>query len=422
MKRRNRVGYSSLLALALLTTACGDDDDTATEDTAAEDTTVEDTTVEDTAAENTGAEDTTAAAPGTSGGEVDFVAEAKARVEGLYAGTFTVPPADSPPPATGKNVWVISYGEAYLSSALASSGGKAAGEALGWDVTVFDAEFDPSKATAGVRQAIADDADAIHMIYWDCEAVKAGVLEAKDAGILVSVDQASDCTEPLLDYSATFNAGYYNLDDGTFPSYNGGWSAVYADYIIAKTEGQAVTIDFRQTDVAAGIAQSDGFQRQYGICGTCKLVVVEFTGADLGPALQQKAEQALLENPEINAIVVTADAILLSGVQAAIEASGRADEIIVGGSEGTPEGLALMRQYADGIRVVNGFVSEWPTWAAFDAFNRIFNGEKPAATSGIGYQLVDLGHNLPAEGEMFAPTVDGAPIDYAALYTAAWTS
>jgi ribose transport system substrate-binding protein len=182
-----------------------------------------------------------------------------------------------------------------------------------------------------------------------------------------------------------------------------------------------VTIDFRQTDVAAGIAQSDGFQRQYGLCETCELVVVEFTGADLGPALQQKAEQTLLENPEVNALVVTSDAILLSGVQAAIEASGRADEILVGGSEGTPEGLALLRQYAEGVRVVNGFVSEWPTWAAFDAFNRIFNGEEPAATSGIGYQLVDLGHNLPPEGETYVPTTAGEPIDYAALYTAAWT-
>jgi ribose transport system substrate-binding protein len=406
MKRGIRAGSGALLALSLAAAACGGDDDSGTGTEAA-----------GTAVTSESSGD----APPTSGAGGDFVAEAASRVEEMYVGTFTEPPAESLPPAPDKNVWVISYGEAYAASALASAGGVAAGDALGWDVTVFDAEFDPSKATAGMRQAIADGADAIHLVFWDCEAVKAGVLEAKAAGILVTNDQGADCTDPQLDFQARFNPGYYNQDDGTFPSYNAGWSAVFADYIVAKTDGNAVTIDFRQTDGAAGLAQSDGFQRQYALCETCELVVVEFTGADLGPALQQKAEQALLEHPDVNAVNVTSDAILLSGVQAAIEASGRAQDIIVVGSEGTEEGLALVRQYPPGTRVVNGFASEWPTWSVFDALNRIWNGEEPADTSGIGYQLVDLEHNMPADGEAYVPTSDGQPVDFAASYAATWT-
>ena len=51
--------------------------------------------------------------------------------------------------------------------------------------------------------------------------------------------------------------------------------------------------------------------------------------------------------------------------------------------------------------------------AAVDSMNSLFRGEKPAF-SGLGWQLVDATHNLPASGPWIPP------VDFKAVYEKAW--
>jgi ribose transport system substrate-binding protein len=57
--------------------------------------------------------------------------------------------------------------------------------------------------------------------------------------------------------------------------------------------------------------------------------------------------------------------------------------------------------------------SDWTGWAAIDTMNSLFRHSKPAY-SGLGWQLVDTQHNLPASG----PFVSS--VNYRAIYEKAW--
>jgi len=56
----------------------------------------------------------------------------------------------------------------------------------------------------------------------------------------------------------------------------------------------------------------------------------------------------------------------------------------------------------------------WLGWATIDTLNSVFHGQQPQE-SGIGWQLIDLQHNLPAAGKGWEPAVD-----YVAAYKKAW--
>jgi ribose transport system substrate-binding protein len=66
-----------------------------------------------------------------------------------------------------------------------------------------------------------------------------------------------------------------------------------------------------------------------------------------------------------------------------------------------------------GVSAVMIAPSDWTGWAAVDTLNNLFQGKAPAF-SGLGWQLVDPAHNLPASG----PWV--SPIDFKAIYKKAW--
>src|SRR5581483_8154784 len=120
------------------------------------------------------------------------------RVDEYYHGVLAAPPANGPAPAPGKSVWIISCGQAVTSCALPSESMEQAAHQLGWRVTIFDGKLDPSQFTAGMRQAIAADADGIIPVGIDCPLIKAPVEEARRAGIAVVPQVGMDCNDPAL--------------------------------------------------------------------------------------------------------------------------------------------------------------------------------------------------------------------------------
>ena len=92
--------------------------------------------------------------------------------------------------------------------------------------------------------------------------------------------------------------------------------------------------------------------------------------------------------------------------------SGKASSLYVMGGEGFPDELDLLRNH-QGVNAVMISPSDWTGWSAVDSMNSLFRGEKPAF-SGLGWQLVDATHNLPASG----PWVP--PVDFKAVYEKAW--
>lgn len=337
------------------------------------------------------------------------VAQAKKEVARYYKGTWQNPPAKSPPPARGKNVWVISCGQSAESCAAPIRGVTDAAKLMGWKTNLVDAKFDPAKFGEGVRQAIAAHADAVIIDAADCDLIKQPLVDAKRAKMPVVGLEGLDCSETHPGAESLFIKPF-TYAGGTFRQAVIDSGKLQADYIIAKTNGKAKVINFSTTESSVVGLIQEGFESRMKQCTSCKVVAkVSFVSADLGPKLQQRAQQVISQHPEANAIQVPYDSVIVSAAGPAVRASGRTNLLIMGG-EGF--NLDLIRQ---GVQqdAAEPSSAGWTGFAAVDTLNRYFHGEGPAP-SGLGMQLIDADHGLPASGP-FNP-----PIDYVAEYKKAW--
>lgn len=360
-----------------------------------------------------------AAKPSDAGGKpLSFFED---RVAALYKGTYSSPPTTGPRPQAGKSVWIISYGLSSSSGAEIAKGMKEAGEAIGWKVTVVDGKFDSNVELTGIRNAIAAKADAIALYAIDCPPIKAGLEQAKKADIPVFGIESNDCSDikPGAPTLLAADNGFYNSAPYGEPvPYGSGWIQGYAkaaaDALIVNAKGKAKVINFRETDSEATLREDEGFVEEMKLCGGCEIVAtINFTGADFGPPLQQKAAQAILQNPDATGIFGVYDGPVISGIAAAVRESGRKDELFVTGGEGAVANVDLVRR-KQGQNAGVVLPVQWEAYSAIDAMNRVFNGEKPAP-NGIGLQLWDLEHNMPPEGEPV-----GTSVDFKAVYRKAW--
>jgi ribose transport system substrate-binding protein len=341
------------------------------------------------------------------------VAKYERELAALYRGTYEEPSGGGVRPPGGKNVWVISTGQAIEAAVNVSAGMEEAGRALGWDVTVFDGRFDSNRQIAGIEQALTDGADGIVLIYIDCPPVKAALQQAKAADVPIVGIQSQECEPPLESHVVRYA---HHRDFATYLSH--GFGGTQAKWVIAKTKGEAKTIVTAETDLySTRVTYDPGITDEFAKCETCEIVdTVEFVGSELGPPLQQKIEQSLNQHPEANSFIAAYDAVLTSGGgAAALRASGRLDDLEVMGGEGSKPGIELIHDRA-GVDACTGTPTGWEGYEAMMGLARIFAGQDPErGDSGIGEQVCDLEHNLPPKGEGYR-----APIDYVAAYRELW--
>lgn len=355
--------------------------------------------------------DKQASSGGPTGASPEATGHLDEALAALYKGTSTPPATTAPKPAPGKKVWIVSSGQAIDVAAQASGGAADAAKMIGWSSKVFDGQFQPNLALSGVQQAIAAKADGIILYAIDCSNVKAGLESAKRAGIPVVGIESRDCT-PSLETPLSYGPTY-----GEFDGLEKGWGAAAASWLVAKSAPTGTVIELKETDSAATLLISEGFQASVKAgCAGCTVKTVTFTATDIGPALQQKTQQALLQSPDAKGLFAPYDALMTSGVAAAVQASGRAKAINVISGGGSVPNLDLIRQHR-GQNADLIFSSRWEGFAAIDWLNRIFNGTTPAAdtsATGIGFQLVDEDHNLTPTGPV------PSTVDFEAAYNKAW--
>lgn len=360
---------------------------------------------------------TGAASSGASG----VLAKANAEVDKLYKGTYVLPEGAAPTPAKAKNMWIISPGQTAQSAFQATTAFDTAARQLGWRATIFDGKFDPSLYLTGIRNAIAAKADGIWLYNIDCAPVKAALQEAKKAGIPVVITQGSDCgtgANALAAHADGYNAsfddstGVISAKPASFEQWNKSFGATGTWWLVAKSNAKAKVIVFVETDTNATVAIGNGVKTVLKQCSSCKVVdTVNFVGSDLGPALQQKAQQAILQHPEANAIHANYDTAMTSGIAAAIRDSGR--KFLVAAGEGFAPNIALLRQ---GIESTGGgYEPGWEGWSGVDDFVHLFAHKVPRDSGGIGVRLYDIDHNLPPKGKDFT-----TGLDYQGAYLKSW--
>ncbi len=344
--------------------------------------------------------------------------EATTALASSFAGrAYGEPPKTSPRPQPGKRVWVIDVGLASEGGAAWAKAAQRAGDAMGWDVTVFDGKFTPSEYLNGIRAAIGAKADGILLVSIDCSTVKAGLQEARKAGIAISAVESFDCSEIDPEAPSLFDASVIYRVGGKparLAEQDREMGRLQADWVARATDGKGKIVLFKGTDNRASILIHDGFvQRIREVCAGCEIAAtVPFTSADIqGSGFRQKLEQALLKNPTANAVVAPYDDPLVAGAAAAIVTSGRNDDLAVVAGTGFADAVGLIKENK-GLDAGYGLAEGWESYAGMDNLNRVFHGQK-AVPSGIALGLVDRDH-LPAAGA-YEP-----PVDYATAYERAW--
>jgi ribose transport system substrate-binding protein len=347
----------------------------------------------------------TSASSGSSSGTLKQV---EARVAALYKGIdIKSPPTTSPSPVKGKNVWVLSCSQAVDDCSRTAAAQVQAAKAMGWHVTLFDTKFQPALMAQGFQQAIAAHADGILTYGLDCDLVRSSLIAAKAARVLTVGAELGPCKQPLYSWIDTYSVG--NVD-----KFENAVGAGQADLMIAHTHGQANIIELREIDSPIVLAITGGFEQELKAkCPGCKiLTTIPVTASDIGPPLQQKVQQALVQYPQANAMNIPFDGLYEGGAGPALLASGRAHQVYVSLGEGEPPVIAALH----GGQIVGGGVArpnEWDGYGTVDALNRLFHHQHPVST-GIGLQAYDATHNLPSSGNY------KAPIDFQSVYMKAW--
>jgi ribose transport system substrate-binding protein len=362
---------------------------------------------------------------GGSSSSSSVVAEAQAALAKNREGTDRAMPSSAPKPQAGKNVWVISCAQAAEGCSQPSAGAKAAGETLGWKITVFDGKGSPDVFAQGIRAAISDKADAIILGAVDCIAAKSALEEAHQAGVKIYGLFAMDCDDPLAGGGKPlFDAQLLYENGMTIQQYSEGpFVRSVADYVIAKTKGQAKIIEFTENDSLIAKHLIKGFEARIEECSTCKIVSrVPITLSDLVTGkLQAKTAAALTRNPEANVVHAPYDTALILGVAQAVAASGRSDDLLVPGGEGLSPNIGFIRDNK-GQDSIAGSPANWLGWAAIDGVNRMIQGQ-PQVDEGIGMQTLDTDGPLPKKTTYYDGNIDadGNPKqDYVAHFKQIW--
>lgn len=405
MKNARPVSVLMLVVLALVMAACGSSKSTSS-----------------TTSSSTGQN----ASSTTPAGAIP--AAIQERIKKLWAGdTYSQPDmTGTKKPSPGKNVWLITYGNASSAATKAADGFKEATAAAGWQARVFDGKFDSNVQLSGIRQAIANKADGIMLYVIDCPTVQAALKDAKAAGIPVIGIEGFDCNEAKPGAAQLFSSGGMTYNEAPYgsgqigyPEWIRNFGRAQADSVVAGTGGKAKLIDTRETDSLATSAMSDGFRAEFKTCPGCKILDnIDFTGADFGGnKLQEKMQQALSRRPDANAVNGAYDGPITSGIAAAVRASGRTASLWVVGGEGQPPNIELARaKQGQNSGVVDPMA--WLSWAGVETLNRIFHGEaNPKVPTGVGLMVWDREHNLPPKNE-YVPV----PIDYAKAYKDGWAA
>jgi ribose transport system substrate-binding protein len=347
-----------------------------------------------------------------------------AALTALYKGTLQLPSSASRPAVTGKKIVIISAGQSSISSSIPVNAAEQAAKAIGWQVSIYDEQLNPANAPGLLRQAISSGADGIIMDATDCPTIKGPLQEAKAKGIPVLGIYSFDCNDPQFGGGGQpLFSGYinYGIKGKTLAQltlaadkFTESYGAAQADAMIAATNGHAKIIYFNDPEFVVLHYTGEGFLNEIrNKCPGCSVVdKVSFTGTELGSVLQQKASAALLQHPEANAIKSPYTAASILGISAAVSQSGRAGSMYVMGGEGFQPELDLLRAH-QGVSAAMIAPSDWTGWAAVDTMNSLFLHKAPAF-SGLGWELVDATHNLPATGPFLGS------IDYKAIYEKAW--
>lgn len=313
------------------------------------------------------------------------------------------PPAEGPKAQTGKKLFVVPCAMLANGCAAAARAAQAAGEAIGWDVTLIDPAGDPTKQNNAIETAVAQKADGIFIASIDAKTIKASLGRAKEAGTKVV---CFACSDPDGEFDALVPDSPQDAYDSGYLSMAGLYAATDKDLKVVMVNGPEYGISTDKLGRQAGATAFIDECREAG--GSCELVTEsDVLLANFTTTVPQQIVSTFRQNPDANAMWIFADPVL-AFIQPALE---QADiDVKIGGIDPTTFNYDLLRKDKEHASVSPDLT--WVGYAGIDNLNRMFAGED-IVDQGVKGKLITP-DNVPADGE-FEGDFDVVP-----LYTKLW--
>lgn len=231
-------------------------------------------------------------------------------------------------------------------------------EALGANLTRINAGLSPQTIQRGWSQVIADPPDAVIEGGYPVSLMKVPLEKMKELGIpvLTAYSEESPLTTTVV---------------GT-PQYET-TGTVLADFVTAKSEGEANTLVVTNHDIPGVAPQLEFLTQTYEKnCESCKLDSIEVPLDGVGRTIPGEVVSYLQQNPDTNWIIFNTPEFA-TGVPQAVKAAGIEDVKAVTQSESP-----LLFEYIKNgelIEATYGISLEFTSWRLADAAARLIVGD-----------------------------------------------
>jgi len=278
------------------------------------------------------------------------------------------PPKDGPKGAKDKTVYIVACSQALEGCQRESVTAQEAGEALGWNMTLFDTESKPDKMVEGVQRAIDNNADGIIVQAIDMAALAAPLEKAKDSGaevVCFACVNSNEIAAQVIPSEQSF--------------YDDGYAAAAKMYQNTDGHPRILVISNKETGVI--VKRLEGTKKFVEDCqaagGDCEIVDEQFfLYSNLTTAIPELVSVSLQQHPDTNAIWMGFDSSS-EFVQQGVDQAGKSkEEVGLYGFDGNKANIAAIREGSHQVASMAG-PFEWVGWAEVDALNRVFQGEEP---------------------------------------------
>jgi ABC-type sugar transport system substrate-binding protein len=276
----------------------------------------------------------------------------------------------------GKNVWYVAPSLATGYALAVSQGIKAAGDASGIKVTVWDSRGLPAQMASGIERAIADHANVIIIHAISPSLVTPQLNAAADAKIpVISVLNALDPKNLPHGITATFDPDVNQL------------GKLMADYALSSSGCKANAGVFYWPSSPILVAMSDAIGKEFGrICKACDLKTSTFELATMATTLPQQTANFLRANPNITHLIATFDTAATYMMQGIATAGSKA---LVVGANGNDPNLDIIRKGGPEIGDVAYPPGQYAGWYLLDQAARLIQGQKSATNRFLPIQAID---------------------------------
>lgn len=304
------------------------------------------------------------AAPGTAAAQSPGLDAAKALVDKHQStGEFVAPgPAfDAKACMAGKKIMVIPMTQANPFSANVANAMKSAAADVGFEVRVFDNQFDVQQWIRGIELAVAEGYDLIDLSTAPIpEMLQPQIEAARAAGVKVTVSHWYDANEPVPGF----------VDGASLAPFSASMRLASA-WTIAKTDGKASVLFVHSDEVSSGKYAREAIEQAFAeFSPESKYTFLNVPLSDWSTRMTQAVQSALLADPTINYVVPFYDG-MSQFVLPALDLAGRSD-VKIASFNGTPFVLDMVR---DGkVEMDIGESVGWIGRAALDYDMRLLCG------------------------------------------------